>query len=73
MRRVGQEVAMSTIVTSVEELDLEISVAFAVLGGARGRFERCPSAANQRLVDEAMAGVDRLLDQRLILREPSAA
>ena len=64
---------MSQIVTSVDELDLEISVAFIALGGARGRFEHCPSAENQRRVDEAEAEVDRLLDQRLVVSRPTAA
>jgi hypothetical protein len=59
---------MSPIVTSVDEIDLEISVAYIALGSARGRFDRCPSGENQRRVDEAAAEMDRLLDQRLLLR-----
>jgi hypothetical protein len=62
----------SRIVTSTDELDLEISVAFVGLGSARGRFERCPSAENQGRIDEASAEVDRLLDQRLILQRPTS-
>ena len=60
---------MNPIVTSVDEIDLEISVAYIALGSARGRFHRCPSGENQRRVDEAAAEMDRLLDQRLVLRQ----
>jgi hypothetical protein len=56
---------MSPSVTSIDELDLEISVAYIALGGARERFGRCPSAENEQRVTEALAEVDRLLDQRL--------
>ena len=59
---------MSPIVTSVDEIDVEISVAYIALGGARGLFERCPSAENERRVAAAEAEVDRLLDQRLAVR-----
>ena len=69
----GWVVAMNRIVTGVDELDVEISVAFIALGAARGRFDRCPSAENQRRIDEAADEVDRLLDQRLVLRQLSAA
>jgi hypothetical protein len=64
---------MSPIVSCVDELDLEISVAFIALGGARGRFERCPSAENQARIDGAEAEVDRLLDQRLLVQRLTAA
>ena len=64
---------MSPILTSVDELDLEISVAFIALGSARTRFDRCPSGENQGRVEEAAAEVDRLLDQRLALQDPRAA
>ena len=63
---------MNPIVTSTDELDLEISVAFIALGSARGRFDRCPSAENQRRVDEAAAEVDGLLDQRLVVTQLTA-
>jgi hypothetical protein len=56
---------MSPSVTSIDELDLEISVAYIALGGARGVWSRCPSAENERRVDEAEAEVNRLLDQRI--------
>jgi hypothetical protein len=64
---------MSPIVTSVDELDLEISVAYIAVGSARGRFARCPSGDNQLLVDQALAEVDRLLDQRLVVTQLNAA
>jgi hypothetical protein len=56
---------MSPTVTSVDEIDLDISVAYIALGVARSSFTRCPSAENERLVADAMADVDRLLDARL--------
>jgi hypothetical protein len=60
---------MSPIVTNVDEIDLEISVAYIALGSARGRFDRCPSGENQRRIDDAAAEMDRLLDQRLLLQQ----
>ncbi len=59
---------MSPSVTSIDEIDLEISVAYITLGGARSLFSRCPSAENQRRVDEAEAAVNSLLDARLTVR-----
>jgi hypothetical protein len=59
---------MSPSVTSIDELDLEISVAYIALGGARGVWSRCPSAENERRVDEAEAEVNRLLDQRIAVQ-----
>ena len=56
---------MSASVTSTDELDLEISVAYIALTGARERFLRCPSAENAERVSDALGEVDRLLDQRL--------
>ena len=64
---------MSRILTNVDELDLEISVAYIALGSARGRFDRCPSGENQHRVDEAVAEMDRLLDQRLVLAQLAEA
>jgi hypothetical protein len=63
---------MSASIISVDELDLEISVAYIAVGSARGRFARCPSGDNQLLVDQALAEVDRLLDQRLVLQQLAA-
>ena len=56
---------MSTGITGTDVLDLEISLAYVVLGGARGMWRRCPSAENARRVEEAEGELDRLLDQRL--------
>ncbi len=56
---------MTRTVTSIEALDLEIAVAYIALGVARSAFTRCPSAANERRVADAVADVDRLLDARL--------
>ena len=64
---------MSRTVTSVDELDLEISLAFIAVGSARGRAQRCPTAENQLRVDEALAEVDRLLDRRLVVAPPALA
>jgi hypothetical protein len=63
---------MNPIVTSTDELDLEIAVAFIALSSARGRFDRCPSAENEKRVDEAAAEVDELLDQRLVVTQLAA-
>ena len=55
---------MSPTVTSLDQLDYEISVAYIALGVARSSFDRCPSAENARAVDEAEGSVNRLLDER---------
>jgi hypothetical protein len=52
-------------VTTVDDLDLEIAVAYIALGVARSAEAHCPSAANARLVEEAESSVDALLDERL--------
>lgn len=57
---------MSSTITSVDEIDLDISVAYIALGVARGAFLRCPSAENEHRVADAEAAVDRLLDARLV-------
>lgn len=64
----SQEVTMSPSVTTIEEIDLEISVAYIALGSVRGRFERSPNADTARLLEQAQAEVDRLLDERLAAR-----
>ena len=56
---------MSTGITGTDVLDLEISLAYVVLGGARGMWQRCPSADNARRVEEAEVELDHLLDRRL--------
>ena len=60
---------MDQSVTCIENLDLEISVAYITLGGARELWARCPVAENQHRVDEAEAEVNRLLDRRLVVQQ----
>ena len=52
----------------IENLDLEISVAYITLGGAREVWAGCPVAANRQRVDEAEAKINRLLDRRLAVQ-----
>jgi hypothetical protein len=59
---------MSPTITSIDQIDLDISVAYIALGAARSSFSRCPSAENERRVADAEADVDRLLDARLAVR-----
>ncbi len=59
---------MSTTVTSLDQIDLDISVAYIALGAARSAFTRCPSGENARAVDEAQRALDRQLDARLLVR-----
>jgi hypothetical protein len=56
---------MDRSITCIESLDLEISVAYITLGGAREVWTRCPVVENQQRIDEAEAEVNRLLEQRL--------
>ena len=55
-------------ITCMENLDLEISIAYIALGGAREVWTRCPVADNQRRVDAAEAEVNRLLERRLVVQ-----
>jgi hypothetical protein len=55
---------MSPTITSLDEIDYEISVAYIALGVARGAWQRCPSGENEGAVQRAEAEVDRLLDDR---------
>jgi hypothetical protein len=57
---------MSPTVTSLDQIDLDISVAYIALGAARTAYARCPSAENARSVDEAQEALDRQLDTRLL-------
>ena len=57
---------MSPTVTSLDQLDYDISVAYIALGVARSSFDRCPSAENSRAVDDAEGCVNRLLDERFV-------
>ena len=64
---------MDHSITCMENLDLEISVAYITLGGAREVWTRCPVAENQHRVDEAEAEVNRLLDRRLAVQTVATA
>jgi hypothetical protein len=64
---------MDHSINCIENLDLEISVAYITLGGAREIWTRCPIADNQRRVDAAEAEVNRLLERRLAVQLSSAA
>jgi len=55
---------MSPTVTSLDQLDYDISVAYIALGVARSSWHRCPSPENERLVDNAEGCVNRLLEER---------
>jgi hypothetical protein len=63
---------MSPSTTTLDELDLEISVAYIALGSARGLCTRSPNAENERRVGAAETELDRLLDQRLAVRDAAA-
>jgi hypothetical protein len=56
---------MSPTVTSLDQIDLDIAVAYIALGAARHAFEHCPSGENAGAVDRAEAAVNNLLDARL--------
>ena len=60
---------MDRSITCIENLDLEISVAYLTLGGARDVWTRCPVAENQQRIDAAEAEVNRLLDRRLAVQQ----
>lgn len=55
---------MSLTVTSLDQLDYDISVAYIALGVARSAWQRCPSLENERLVDDAERCVNRMLEER---------
>jgi hypothetical protein len=57
---------MSPTVTSLDQIDLEISLAFIALGAARTAFARCPSAENAQAVDEAESSLNLQLDTRFV-------
>ena len=56
---------MTTSVTSIDRIDLDISIAFIALGAARTAYAHCPSGENERAVSEAEAALNRQLDARL--------
>ena len=71
-----QECAVHHAMICIENLDLEISVAYLTLGGAREVWTRCPVVETQQRVDAAEAEVNRLLEYRLSVQQglrPEAA
>lgn len=64
---------MSPTITSLDEIDYEISVAYIALGVARGAWQRCPSGENEGAVRRAEAEIDRLLDDRNARTAPLAS
>jgi hypothetical protein len=56
---------MTVTVTSIDQIDLDISIAYIALGAARTAYAHCPSGENARIVDEAEAALNRQLDARL--------
>ena len=64
---------MDRSMTCIENLDLELSIAYITLGGAREIWARCPVAENQRRVDAAEAEVNMLLDRRLAVQHLTSA
>jgi hypothetical protein len=61
---------MSTTVSPLERIDADLGLAAVAVGVARGSYGRCPSAENARVLDRAVAAVDRLLDERLAAGRP---
>jgi hypothetical protein len=57
---------MSPTVTSLDQIDLDISVAYIALGAARSAFAHCPSGENAWAVEEAETALNRQLDARLV-------
>jgi hypothetical protein len=62
---IREDVAVNPSSTSIDRIDEVISVAHIALGVARRSFEHCPSAENERRVNEAEADIDRMLDARI--------
>lgn len=57
---------MTTSVTSLDQIDLDISIAYIALCAARTAYGRCPSGENARVVDEAESALNARLDTRLV-------
>jgi hypothetical protein len=60
---------MSPTITSLDQIDYDISVAYIALGVARSSYDRCPSGENAEAVDAAERSVNRLLDERFAAQE----
>ena len=59
---------MSPTGMSLDQIDIDISIAFIALRVARSTHARCPSPENAVLVESAESAVDGLLDARLVAR-----
>ena len=59
---------MDPRITCLENLDLEISIAYIALSGAREVWTRCPVPENEHRIAAAQAEVDRLLERRLAVQ-----
>ena len=55
---------------STDRIDTDLAIAGVALGSARASYVRCPSSENARVLDRAVAAVDRLLDERLAAGRP---
>jgi RecB family exonuclease len=69
----GSRAAVSELVADVDQ---RLALTYASLTVVRGRFRRCPDAAQTRACEVVEAQLDELLDLRLALTcppEPSAA
>ncbi|MBM7808238.1 hypothetical protein JOD57_004075 [Geodermatophilus bullaregiensis] len=60
---------MGPTVTSLDQLDYDISVAYIALGVVRSSWDRCPSAENARAVDAAEGCLNDLLDERFAAQQ----
>jgi hypothetical protein len=60
---------MSPSTTILDELDHDISIAYIALGVARSAWARCPSGENERLIGDAEAAVNRLLEERFAAQQ----
>ena len=68
MEPVAEEIVVSPTLTSIDQIDYDISVAYIALGVARSSFDRCPSGENASAVTEAESCVNRLLEERFALQ-----
>jgi len=60
---------MSPTITTLDQLDYDISVAYIALGVARSSYQRCPSGENAEAVEAAERCVDGLLDERFAAQQ----
>jgi hypothetical protein len=60
---------MSPTVTTLDALDTDIAIAWIALTAARRAWSRCPSGENERLVGDAEAALNRLLEERFATQQ----